>query len=320
RICASRLSSGDLIGAVAPPRGFYSYVMAASSTYYGGPICVEFLGAKGYAGFRFVGGDGELHYGWLRLAVTEQADVATVAAYAYEATPDTPITAGDRSDALLDGTVNRTDFPAAGGTLAYTFTATNATDAPLPLDLWIDADGPAALTRRLGSGTLPPGASVTRRVRVRVPAGAPAGSYEVKFKLGEYDTRRFITFERFAITKLVGAGAASSAEAFAAEPVEGDLFGGAEAAVTGTHALSAPSPNPSAGQAQLTLSVAEAQGVTVAVYHGLGRRVAVLHDGPMAAGVAHRLAFDGSGLPAGVYAVRAVGETFSAVRTLTLTH
>ncbi|HLT47308.1 MAG TPA: hypothetical protein VK002_08780, partial [Rubricoccaceae bacterium] len=96
RICASRLSSGDLIGAVAPPRGFYSYVMAASSTYYGGPICVEFLGAKGYAGFRFVGGDGELHYGWLRLAVTEQADVATVAAYAYEATPDTPITAGDR--------------------------------------------------------------------------------------------------------------------------------------------------------------------------------------------------------------------------------
>src|SRR5690606_15969855 len=169
------------------------------------------------------------------------------------------------------------------GTLPSSCTPTTAAAEPLPRDPWIAADGPAALTRRRGPGTRPPGATATRRVRVRVPAGAPAGSYEVKFKLGEYDTRRFITFERFAITKLVGAGAASSAEAFAAEPVEGDLFGGAEAAVTGTHALSAPSPNPSAGQAQLTLSVAEAQRVTLAVYDGLGRPVAVLHDGPMAA-------------------------------------
>ena len=32
----------------------------------------------------------------------------------------------------------------------------------------------------------------------------------------------------------------------------------------------------------------------------------------------HRLVFEGADLPAGVYAVRAVGETFSDVRTLTL--
>ena len=69
----------------------------------------------------------------------------------------------------------------------------------------------------------------------------------------------------------------------------------------------------------VTLSVAEAQAVTVAVYDALGRRVALLHEGPLAPGQEHRLTFDGSGLPAGVYVVRAVGETFSDTRVLTLT-
>src|SRR5690606_30985576 len=145
----SRLTSGDAIGPLlnAPQEWWGGRVYAAGYDFGDSEGQFPFVGEEGYAGFRFVGGDGELHYGWLRLAVAEQADVATVAAYAYNATPDTPIAAGARSDALLDGTVNRTDFPAAGGTLAYTFTATNATDEPLPLDLWIAADGPDALTR-----------------------------------------------------------------------------------------------------------------------------------------------------------------------------
>jgi hypothetical protein len=65
--------------------------------------------------------------------------------------------------------------------------------------------------------------------------------------------------------------------------------------------------------------VAEAQTVRVEVLDALGRRVALLHDGPLAAGAAHRLAFEGSGLPSGVYVVRVVGEGFGDARVLTLT-
>jgi hypothetical protein len=84
-----------------------------------------------------------------------------------------------------------------------------------------------------------------------------------------------------------------------------------------THDLSPIRPNPSSGRAELTLEVAEAQVVRVEVLDALGRRVAVLHDGPLSAGVAHAFVLDGPSLPAGVYAVRVVGETFADVRTLT---
>src|SRR5690606_26117920 len=87
----------------------------------------------------------------------------------------------------------------------------------------------------------------------------------------------------------------------------------------GTHALSAPYPNPARGQAALSLEVAETQHVRVEVYDALGKRVALLHDAALAAGTEHRLTLDGSGLAAGVYVVRAVGERFSDLRTLTLT-
>lgn len=63
-------------------------------------------------------------------------------------------------------------------------------------------------------------------------------------------------------------------------------------------------PNPARSSARVTLSVPEASDATVAVYDVLGREVAVLHDGPLAAGE-HRLRFESSGLPAGVYLVRA---------------
>jgi hypothetical protein len=64
-------------------------------------------------------------------------------------------------------------------------------------------------------------------------------------------------------------------------------------------------PNPVGAFARSTVAVAlaEAADVRVAVYDVLGRRVAVLHEGPLAAG-AHRFAFDSASLPAGVYLIR----------------
>ncbi|MDX1419634.1 MAG: T9SS type A sorting domain-containing protein [Rubricoccaceae bacterium] len=82
-------------------------------------------------------------------------------------------------------------------------------------------------------------------------------------------------------------------------------------------ALSEARPNPSTTEARFTLEVPSAQGVRAEVFDALGRRVAVLHDGPMEAG-ARALVFDGTSLPAGVYVVRVTGEQFTAVRRVTL--
>ena len=68
-------------------------------------------------------------------------------------------------------------------------------------------------------------------------------------------------------------------------------------------ALGPPRPNPTSGAARLTLGVSEAGRVRVVVLDALGRAVATLVDGPLAAG-AHEVAWDGRGA-AGVYLVRA---------------
>jgi hypothetical protein len=82
--------------------------------------------------------------------------------------------------------------------------------------------------------------------------------------------------------------------------------------------LSAVRPNPSSRQAQLTLQVAAPQHVLVELYDALGRRVAVLHDGELAAGAAHELAVDASALASGTYLVRATGASFTATERLTV--
>ena len=84
------------------------------------------------------------------------------------------------------------------------------------------------------------------------------------------------------------------------------------------YALSAAYPNPFNPETQFTLSVARAQHVRVEVYDVAGRRVALLHDGPLPAHEAHAFTFDAGRLPSGLYLYRAVGETFTASRPAVL--
>jgi hypothetical protein len=82
-------------------------------------------------------------------------------------------------------------------------------------------------------------------------------------------------------------------------------------------ALSSAVPSPFNPSTQFTLFVDRDQPVVVTLYDALGRRAAVLHDGPLAAGV-HPFALDASKLASGAYFVRAVGREHSAVRRVTL--
>lgn len=103
--------------------------------------------------------------------------------------------------------------------------------------------------------------------------------------------------------------------------VRGLIVAGEEGPGTGAaaNALSAPRPNPTAGTAELSLTVEQSQTVRVAVYDALGREVAVLLDAPVAAGVEQALRVDARPLPAGVYVVRAAGETFQAMQRVIVT-
>ncbi len=87
-----------------------------------------------------------------------------------------------------------------------------------------------------------------------------------------------------------------------------DAEDGATPLVTG---LAAPYPNPTAGAATVTFTLAEPGDVRLAVYDALGRRVRTLAEGPRAAGVYE--ASLGAGLPSGAYVVRfeAGGQAFT---------
>ena len=302
----SRLSAGDPIGTDSGSNTFRQAGVLAQFT---GTGFGAVLNEEGFAGFRFVGGDGQLHYGWIRLRIDSSGfdQLATTAfEYAYEAAPDTPITAGDvgQSGVFITGSVNQTTFPPEGGTLVYFFTVANNSPDPLSARLRLVAEhnGNVVLRRTLGSATLPSGVLASRRMPSPVPASAPAGTYEVTYLFEDTDSGELIASQTFTITK----SPTEQAEANALDAPR-------------THVLTDPQPNPAVGRSRLTLEVGETQAVRVEVFDALGRQVAVLYDGTVQAGAAQDLVFDGSDLPAGVYVVRTVGETFSDTRIVTLT-
>lgn len=77
-------------------------------------------------------------------------------------------------------------------------------------------------------------------------------------------------------------------------------------------------PNPFNPQTQVTLTLTEAQHVTVEVYNLLGRRVAELHDGRLAADQPHTFVFEASNAPSGIYLIRVTGEAFTTTQRVTL--
>ncbi len=88
---------------------------------------------------------------------------------------------------------------------------------------------------------------------------------------------------------------------------------------SGALALGAPYPNPSYGSAVLPLSLPAAADVQVTVYDVLGRAVAAVHEGPLAAGT-HTLSLDTAVLTAGIYLVRATADGFTTAQRFTSLH
>ena len=91
-----------------------------------------------------------------------------------------------------------------------------------------------------------------------------------------------------------------------------------DAAVAGTHTLNAAYPNPFADRASFGLRVAQPQDVRVEVYNALGQRVAMLHDGPLAADTPQRFTIEGTDLASGTYLYVVTGEHFRDEGRVTL--
>ena len=84
-------------------------------------------------------------------------------------------------------------------------------------------------------------------------------------------------------------------------------------------ALTAPRPNPFLGTTEVELTVDKPQHVTVEVFDALGRRVSTLLDEEVLAGRRYPITLDGTGLDAGIYVLRARGESFETAQRVTLT-
>lgn len=74
-------------------------------------------------------------------------------------------------------------------------------------------------------------------------------------------------------------------------------------------------PNPFTDRADLTVKLPNPQSVNVSVFDALGRTIATLHDGVLAANSTHRFTFDSTGLPGGLYMLAVRGDNFRATRS-----
>jgi hypothetical protein len=82
-----------------------------------------------------------------------------------------------------------------------------------------------------------------------------------------------------------------------------------------TATLSAPEPNPFRDRTTLALHLDQAQAVEAVLYDVLGRRVRLLHAGPLPAGT-HVLAVEGGGLAPGLYVLRVTGKDLALTQHL----
>lgn len=186
---ASNLAAGAEVG---PAAGIYSYGVIASL--YGGTPYYNFTGAEGYVGFRFVAGGGTTHYGWARISGTANAGSATLFEYAFQSTPDTPITTGDigvavEPDALPDGYVFSPIGPNPIRSSAQ-FTVQVAEPEAVRVSVY---DLLGREVAEIFDGELASG--VARRMELN--AGAlPSGTYVVRVTGESFDTVRRVSVAR----------------------------------------------------------------------------------------------------------------------------
>src|SRR5690606_41565341 len=97
--------------------------------------------------------------------------------------------------------------------------------------------------------------------------------------------------------------------ATAVEPIDGEL--------PGAYRLDENYPNPFNPATTIQFALTNASEARLEVFDVLGRHVATLVDGPLAAGE-YRVQFEGAGLPSGTYMYRLTTPEYQATRSMLL--
>ncbi|MEM1044009.1 MAG: choice-of-anchor I family protein [Bacteroidota bacterium] len=229
-------------------------------------------------------------------------------------------------------------IPAEGGRFAFRALVTNTTGETQSVQAWTEAtfpDGsvkqPSGSNDLLGPVTvvLAPGETLARELLQTVPGAIPAGDYVYTARVGAFPDAP-ISSDSFGGVKVADRQAGTPVagwrvlDAATGTSVEaGDVWQGAgsviasSSSVPSVFSLSPAYPNPFRQVTEVALAVPVASEVRVSAFDVLGRRVALLLAGEVEAGT-HRVAFDGSGLPSGVYLVRAEAAGFAKAQRVTL--
>ncbi len=144
-----------------------------------------------------------------------------------------------------------------------------------------------------------------------------AASYQVQVpkskKSGAVDDGPFYT--------VIGCGTAplaSVAEAGTTPTVKGKLLEGQRAEIPAAYELAQNYPNPFNPSTEIQFTLPETTSVRLVVYNVMGREVAHLVEGSLGAGT-HRVTFDASGLPSGVYLYQITAGSFTRTNRMVLT-
>lgn len=89
-----------------------------------------------------------------------------------------------------------------------------------------------------------------------------------------------------------------------------------EPGITTIAEIEGPFPNPFGGNATVALVIDQTENVRIELFDMLGRRVAILHNGPLSANQRHAFTIEAANLPSGAYFVRIAGESFVETRTV----
>jgi len=193
-------------------------------------------------------------------------------------------------------------IPATGGSFGYILHLTNHTTGAFTFDLWIDAVlpngstvGPIILRQNL---TFSPNQQILRSLLQNVPAGAPAGDYQYRARVGFYFAGTIYHQAYLPLSK-AGMGGADGEWTLIGD--ESAWNAEVEAVAASASAINLDiSPNPFNGETQLRFRLPTSGWVVLTVYDLAGRAVARLLDRDLGAGI-YLVSFNGEHLTSGIY-------------------
>ena len=231
--------------------------------------------------------------------------------------PASSVTLGD-FDADGDGELGESvtirngsgDQPASlsGLTLLAFDASTEQVSFALPLSGTVAPGGTFTLATSGGDAALPPNVIPDGPGALAVVSGSADVGASVLDVIGATDVRAAVVYRSEDDVFVRAAGVLAGdrlAEAFAAA-VSAEAGADVELALV-------TAPNPTAGWGTVAFGLDAPEAIRVAVYDALGRQVALLAEGEHPVG-RHTVAFDGTGLSAGVYTVRVEGRETRTAR------